>query len=111
MRGLSHPARGRRAIRRVLLPYAAASYGIILHAFAGLRHYTYNERGLRPLPQRNYARKDPCPMKTYNEAEVQTFLKHCHFDLSEEDGQGQIVIYTGLFRWEDGTIHDEPQGE
>jgi len=27
----------------------------------------------------------------------------------ETDNQGQIVIYTGLFLWEDGTIHDEPE--
>lgn len=28
---------------------------------------------------------------------------------ANDDGNGQIVIYTGLFRWADGTIHDEPE--
>jgi len=27
----------------------------------------------------------------------------------ETDNQGQIVIYTGLFRWKDDTIHNEPE--
>jgi hypothetical protein len=27
----------------------------------------------------------------------------------QDDGLGQIVLYTGLFRWKDGTVRDEPE--
>jgi hypothetical protein len=32
-----------------------------------------------------------------------------NMDLDETDNQGQIVIYTGLFRHSDDSIHDEPE--
>lgn len=28
---------------------------------------------------------------------------------ADTDNDGQIVVYTGLFRWEDGTIREEPE--
>lgn len=27
----------------------------------------------------------------------------------ETDNEGQIIIYTGMYKWEDDTIHDEPE--
>lgn len=48
-------------------------------------------------------------MKTYTDNEA---FQHVSDNLDlhgETDNQGQIVIYTGLFRWEDGTIHDAPE--
>jgi hypothetical protein len=27
----------------------------------------------------------------------------------QNDGEGQIVIYTGVWVWQDGSLHDEPE--
>lgn len=27
----------------------------------------------------------------------------------QHDNEGQIVIYTGIYDWEDGSFHDEPE--
>ena len=46
-------------------------------------------------------------MKTYSNFEVNGLsfdTKDC-----EEDFEGQLVIYTGIFVWGDGTYHDEPE--
>jgi hypothetical protein len=48
-------------------------------------------------------------MKIYTEAELwQNITKNATLD--ETDNQGQIVIYTGIYMWEDGTFRDEEEG-
>ena len=34
-------------------------------------------------------------------------LTQGHAD-EQTDNEGQIVIYTGMYEWSDGSIHDEP---
>ena len=42
---------------------------------------------------------------------VETNLRAvCDMD-QQTDNQGQIVIYTGMYRWTDGTVRDAPQPE
>ena len=45
-------------------------------------------------------------MKIFTEADVLKDITEN--DLTETDNQGQIVIYTGKFQWDDGTIRDVP---
>jgi hypothetical protein len=33
-------------------------------------------------------------------------VSDCHPDNELVDNEGQIVIYTGIYRWKDGTYHD-----
>jgi hypothetical protein len=46
-------------------------------------------------------------MKTYTDAQAITEITKNRIDLSETDNGGQIVIYTGLYRWSDNTIRTE----
>ena len=46
-------------------------------------------------------------MKTYTDREVAEILQTASFDF--EDNQGQPVSYSGVFKWADGTYHDEPK--
>jgi hypothetical protein len=46
-------------------------------------------------------------METYTEEQVKK-MTDCTQGDWEHDNQGQIVIYTGIFQWEDGSYHDEP---
>lgn len=32
-------------------------------------------------------------------------------DLDQTDNDGQIVIYTGVYKWADGSLHTEPEHE
>lgn len=55
-------------------------------------------------------------MKTYTVAEVQDIITELAQESPcehEHDNEGQIVLYTGIFRWSDGTYRDEsePQGD
>jgi hypothetical protein len=56
-----------------------------------------------------FVKKRKGAMKTYTEAEVNaaTDIKADGAELCH-DNQGQIVLYTGLFQWKDGTVRDEP---
>lgn len=51
-------------------------------------------------------------MKIFTREEVFASMKldidRQHFN---HDNDGQVVIYTGIFEWRDGTYRDEPEGE
>lgn len=47
-------------------------------------------------------------MKIFTEEEVAQRLASAKFCTSEDDGHGQVVIYTGLFLWKDGSYRDSP---
>jgi hypothetical protein len=44
-------------------------------------------------------------MTTYNKDALWNVVNN-KCDLDETDGNGQFVIYTGIFVWKDGTFHD-----
>ena len=51
-------------------------------------------------------------MKTYTAAEVDEKLDFCcglPAGTVEHDERGQLIIYTGIYQWDDQTFHDEPQ--
>jgi len=48
-------------------------------------------------------------MHTFTEAQVDQML-NC-LGVLEHDNHGQLVIYTGIFRWHDGTFHDSVDPE
>lgn len=39
---------------------------------------------------------------------VETVINASHPDNLEMDNEGQLIVYTGLFRWNDGTYREEP---
>jgi hypothetical protein len=52
-------------------------------------------------------------MATFTVAEVQDAIIEgasgvapCEMDV---DNEGQLIIYTGIYRWSDGTYRDEPE--
>lgn len=51
-------------------------------------------------------------VKFDSELEFQTYVgeqvNEGELDTGTTDNEGQIIIYTGFYRWEDGTIRDEP---
>lgn len=56
-------------------------------------------------------------MKTFTKQEVDEVMNRInpHWlppgHAIEDDGRGQIILYTGIFKWNDGTFRDEPQDE
>lgn len=41
----------------------------------------------------------------HGDAEEQ--LSHCQVDSCQTDNAGQLVYYTGIYRYRDGSLHDE----
>lgn len=54
-------------------------------------------------------------MATYTIAQVQDgiidLVGGAHPGEMETDNEGQLVIYTGIYRWSDGSYHDEQEEE
>jgi hypothetical protein len=49
-------------------------------------------------------------MKTYTVEEADQYVSDMFsVNSAETDNEGQIIIYTGLYRWSDNTIRDEAQ--
>lgn len=48
-------------------------------------------------------------MTIYTKQEVKDHLVSCEYSDCARDNEGQLVFYTGIFEWEDGTFHDEPE--
>ncbi len=42
--------------------------------------------------------------------ELMQILRDTFDQVSEAHEDRQIVVMTGLYRWEDGSVHDEPEG-
>lgn len=47
-------------------------------------------------------------METINKKDVNEQLSHCEYNDCQRDNQGQLIFYSGIFEWEDGSFHDEP---
>ena len=53
---------------------------------------------------------DDCGMETDDIiADIIDGVSDCHPDNYETDDSGQLIVKTGIFRWKDGTYHDESE--
>lgn len=55
-------------------------------------------------------------MSTYTKEEVQEEVISAvrdaiRYENYETDNEGQIIFYSGLYLWEDGTVRDEPENK
>lgn len=52
-------------------------------------------------------------MQTFTVLEVQEDIQDgaldVHPDAMKTDNEGQLIIYTGIWRWKDGSYHDEKE--
>jgi hypothetical protein len=49
-------------------------------------------------------------MKIFTEQEVDELFESIDGDF-QRDNSGQVIIYTSVFEWSDGTFRSEPQSE
>lgn len=49
--------------------------------------------------------------QTYTQKQVSEILIYDVYDIKpddlETDNEGQLIIHTGIYRWKDGSYHDE----
>jgi hypothetical protein len=64
-------------------------------------------------PARNPGSSQGCLMAIFTVAEVQDAIIEGVSGVApcecERDNDGQLVIYTGIYVWKDGTYHDEAE--
>ena len=52
-------------------------------------------------------------MKTFTVAEFEDYLAELATDSHPAelptDNDGQLIVYTGIYRWADGSLHDEAE--
>jgi hypothetical protein len=49
-------------------------------------------------------------MELTKEVAEQKLDAQCDLDtIDQTDNEGQLIIYTGIYRWSDGTYHDESE--
>lgn len=65
-------------------------------ALDSLIDYRYNRRTMA------------AELKEYSAGEVNELLSHCEYNECEQDNHGQIIFYSGIFEWQDGTFHNLP---
>ncbi len=42
-------------------------------------------------------------------SDVQERLSHCEIDICKVAEDGQLVYYSGIYVWQDGTYHNNPE--